>query len=280
MQPVPNPERHWERARPGEDEVRRRLGLEQEPVVEVLSGGQANLCVRVGDRVLRAYEREPESLLVEAALLVQPWRSFRVPRLLQRGEGQLWLEFVPHDPLPGSFAAGETAGRALRELHAKTYPEAGFLDGTLQLARSLGDLWSTFAEHISTRSFDPALRERVLQRWSRDEPALRRASAHDVLLHGDFKPANLGWTAAGELLVLDWEFAYAGPASLDLGQLLRWDPPEPFVRGLRSAYGRVDVRLAETFDLVNLAGLLHGVLPGSRRHADVTARMERTLRWT
>jgi hypothetical protein len=278
MEPVPDPERRWERARPDAAEIRRELGLEHEPVVEVLAGGQANRCVRVGDRVLRTYEREPAALPLEVALLTQPWRGFRVPRLLERGAGQLWLEFVPHERLPGSFEAGAAAGRALQEIHTRRYPEPGLLDGSLEVVTPLGDLWTAFGEHVATRQVDPALTQRVLQRWSRDEDRLREASQHHVLLHGDFKPANLGWTPSGELLVLDWEFAYAAPAWLDLGQLLRWDPPEPFLQGLRSICGPLDLGLAETFDLVNLIGLLHGVSPGSRRHADVTARIERTLR--
>ncbi|MDE2291301.1 MAG: phosphotransferase, partial [Elusimicrobia bacterium] len=102
-----------------------------------------------------------------------------------------------------------------------------------------------------------------------------------VLLHGDFKPSNLH-RSGEDLVVLDWEFAWAGPALMDVGQLLRWSPPAAFVAGFAAAYlaggGVLPAgwrRLAELFDLFNLVGLLEA--PGKRRAADVSARVRRTL---
>ena len=71
-----------------------------------------------------------------------------------------------------------------------------------------------------------------------DELAENDDAAPDtpVLSHTDFKLSNLHVTPAGELVVLDWEFAWAGPRLLDIGQLLRWHPPESFVQAFASAY--------------------------------------------
>src|SRR5262249_31223649 len=111
----------------------------------------------------------------------------------------------------------------------------------------------------------------------------RREAAAPVLLHGDFKASNLHWTLDERLLVLDWEFAYAGPALMDIGQLLRWRPPEAFVTAFAAAYqnhgGVLSAdwrRSADVFDLVILAGLAGGAEPDSRRAHDLRARIERT----
>lgn len=59
-------------------------------------------------------------------------------------------------------------------------------------------------------------------------------SGRPVLLHGDWKPSNLHW--AGRLLVLDWEFAYARPSLMDVGQLLRWSAGRSFVDAFAKSY--------------------------------------------
>ncbi len=105
-----------------------------------------------------------------------------------------------------------------------------------------------------------------------------------VLLQGDFKVSNLFWTIDRRLLVLDWEFAYPGPALMDVGQLLRWNPPAAFVSAFADSYRRHGgvlpegwQRAAEVFDLINLVGLLGGAEPGSRQSIDVRHRIEQTL---
>ncbi|MGK3961804.1 phosphotransferase family protein [Sorangium sp. So ce118] len=113
--------------------------------------------------------------------------------------------------------------------------------------------------------------------------ALRGLASAPVLLHGDFKASNLHWLASGELLVLDWEFAYAGPSLMDVGQILRWSPGPEFVAAFADAYreraplpARFE-RWAAAFDLFNLVGLLDGVEPGARRALDVCGRILKTV---
>jgi hypothetical protein len=59
--------------------------------------------------------------------------------------------------------------------------------------------------------------------------------------------------------VLDWEFGWSGPRLLDIGQLLRWQPPEAFARAFADGYragGGVLIedwrRIAEAIDLGSL----------------------------
>jgi len=51
----------------------------------VLTGGLANINVRVGrDRVLRI-QRDPSVLAKETTLLRRPWRALRTPTVLETG---------------------------------------------------------------------------------------------------------------------------------------------------------------------------------------------------
>jgi hypothetical protein len=288
-----NPERDWERPAQSTSldrgEVERRIGSTTEPL-DVLSGGLANLNVRIGrDRVLRIHRREPGLVAKEAALLSRGWRSFRVPAVLATGSDFLLLEFVEHSPLAGTKEAGAAVGRALAEIHGVHYPATGILAADLSLERPFPDDGFSIAGYGRAQMLEaasllgPELSARVFAFLEANDAATHAALGAPVLSHCDFKASNLHWTARGELLVLDWEFAWAGPGLLDVGQLLRWHPPEPFVRAFAESYcaaGGVLVdrwrRHAEAIDLCNLLGLIaHG--PGARRFACVRQRIEQTL---
>jgi aminoglycoside phosphotransferase (APT) family kinase protein len=241
-------------------EVERRIGPTNEPL-EVLSGGLKNLNVRVGrDRVLRILA-EPARLASEAALLTRRWRSLRTPALLASGADFLLLEYVAHVPLEDDPLHGAAAGRALAEIHA--LPPA-----QLSLPRQSPDDGSSIVDYgrwmlaEAAPALGPALAVRIAEFFDARADAMTSAFAAPVLCHCDFKVSNLHWTAAGELLVLDWEFASLAARLIDVGQLLRWDPPEPFVGAFADAYraaGGVLVddwrRSAEAIDLCNLVGL-------------------------
>lgn len=293
--PLPNPERAWERpaglSSLDRAEVERRLGPVSEPL-ELLAGGLANLNVRVGrDRVLRVYRREPEALRKEAALLARGWTQLRVPRVLDAGKDFLLLEYVPHGSLEP--AHGAAVGSALAEIHAVAFEKAGFFGvGTggpsLTVDEPVPDLVTALHEH-SSGLFDRAplpvtLRERVQRAVEERLPRLREVAGRHVLLHSDFKVSNLHWAESDELLVLDWEFAYAGAALSDVGQLLRWRPPPEFVAAFAAAYrargGALPgdwERWAAVFDLFNLAGLVARSERGSSRAHDLERRIEETL---
>jgi Ser/Thr protein kinase RdoA (MazF antagonist) len=292
--PLPNPERVWERAAPAATlvpaDVEQRLGPTDEPL-ELLAGGHANLNVRVGGgRVLRIYRRDRDAAARERALLQRLWTSFVVPAVLNSGEDFLVLEYVPHAALTISAEHGAHAGRALAEIHRTRFAQAGFLDADLHVAKPFDDALdalTAYARSELDRAADADggdLRARLTRFLSGRLDALRAVAGPPVLLHGDFKASNLHWTPANRLLVLDWEFAYAGPGLMDVGQLLRWDPGGPFVTAFADSYrGDGGVlpadwrRTAEIFDLFNLVGLLGGASPGSRRAIEVAGRMARTL---
>ncbi len=297
--PLPDPESEWERAPAlasvDRAEVERRVGPIDGPLI-VLDGGQANVNVRIGDRVVRIYRRDASSGAREARLLTYPWRTFRVPKVFQTGDDFLVLEYVENHPVRGTSEHGSAVGRALAEVHSVAFERAGFLDASLRVARPFPDLVIALVDHarslLTTErcGLPPALCAEVTQALEDKVPALRAAAGPAVLLHGDFKPANLHWTSRNELLVLDWEFAYAGSALSDIGQILRWRPPEVFVSAFADNYSANGGHLvadwrrwAAAFDLVNLAGLLANTIQRGQdaslttRVADVQRRIEETL---
>ncbi|AUX33939.1 MULTISPECIES: phosphotransferase family protein [Sorangium] len=293
MRLVRNPERAWERAAHVQTlaraEIERRIGPFSGDVEE-LAGGLANVNVRLGaDRVLRVYRRDPAAASKEAGLLARGWRSFRVPAVLSAGDDFLLLEHVAHGPLQDTAACGAAAGRALAEIHGVGFDTAGFLGPDLAVAVPFADGVGALRSYVASvlDRLAPALRGELGDRVSAFLDAhagrLRELASAPVLLHGDFKASNLHWLPSSELLVLDWEFAYAGPALMDVGQLLRWGPGAEFVAAFAGAY-RAHAPLAEdferwaaAFDLFNLVGLLDGVEPSSRRVMDIRGRILRTI---
>ena len=86
--------------------------------------------------------------------------------------------------------------------------------------------------------------------------------------------------------MLDWEFAWSGPPLLDVGQLLRWDPPPEFTRAFARSYRQHGGQLpdgwerwAALFDLFNLVGSVERSLPAPRRREDTRRRLVATIQW-
>jgi Phosphotransferase enzyme family len=290
----PNPEREWERAAHlttlERGEVERRIGPTTLPL-ELLPGGQANINVRIGaDRVLRIYLRDGAARGKEHALLARRWESFVTPCVLDSGDDFLLLDYVPHGPLLATAEHGASVGRALAEIHRMRFDMAGFLNRDLTVCAPFGDIAEAFRCYARTELeraswLDPSLPSAIDELLMANADRLRREAAEPVLLHGDFKASNLHWTTSEELLVLDWEFAYAGPALMDIAQLLRWTPPSSFVDAFAESYtghgGSLPLhwkRLAGIIDLVNLAGLAAGAKERSGRMRDIRRRMEVAIR--
>jgi aminoglycoside phosphotransferase (APT) family kinase protein len=219
-----------------------------------------------------------------------------VPKVLRTGDDFLVLEYVENHPVLGTGEHGAAVGRALAEIHSVTFERAGWLDASLRVERPFPDLVIALIDHARSLltpercGLLAALCAEVTQALEHRITALRTAAGPAVLLHGDFKPSNLHWTSRNELLVLDWEFAYAGSALSDIGQILRWRPPEVFVNAFAENYfangGQLVAewrRWAATFDLINLAGLLANTTQRGQdtsltpRVNDVQRRIEETL---
>jgi hypothetical protein len=293
MRPLPNAESQWERSAElqafSREEVERCLGRCDEPV-QLLSGGLANINLRVGDdRVLRIYRRDASTLPKEAMLLGQDWQNFRSPDLLGSGEDFLVLEHVEHSPLPDTEESGVLVGRALAEIHTEEFDLHGDFDEHGAIPVPMPDFAAALRDHAKSEiAKGPAefhdLAQIAYDRLNAQYDRLAALCTQPKRLHGDFKASNLHLTLDGELLVLDWEFAYAGPPLMDVGQLMRWSPSPAFSRGFANAYQAAGGGLPEgwgetcaLFDLANLAGLLGGAPAGSRRASDVSLSIRETL---
>jgi aminoglycoside phosphotransferase (APT) family kinase protein len=264
-----NPEPAWSRAvlrAVDRAEVERRVGPTDEPI-EVLAGGLANLNVRVGrDRVLRITDRA--TLAKQVTLLSRPWRALRTPRVLATGDDFLVLEHLPISPLDDAPAIGAAVGRALAEIHATRYAESGLLAADLSLAQPFsrdgyggaGYVRAMLAE--AAPLLDAALVARIHSFVDAHEAEAATACDGAVLTHADFKVSNLHLLPDGALVVLDWDYAWAGPRLFDVGQLLRWRPPAPFVDAFASGYregGGILAdgwrRIAEMIDVGSMCGV-------------------------
>ena len=170
------------------------------------------------------------------------------------------------------------------------YPVAGLLRGDLSISEPFGDFVAALRQladddaAVTDTALSPELFSRAAALLDGCSSELSGAAGPPVLLHGDFKASNLHWTHQQELLVLDWEFAYAGSALMDVGQLTRWSPPAAFVDAFEHGYlaggGHLPddwLRWAAVMDLVNLFGLARGLAPHSPRAADVARRIQTTL---
>jgi len=298
-------ESSWERAGPPPDvdaaEVRRRLApwpaLAAQPFT-LLEGGLRALVLRVGDVVARLALAADDDVIKAAALHARLAGVVCVPRVVgvDVGARVLLLEHLPHEELPATAEAGAAVGRVAARLHAIRFPTWGLFAPTspdaplrpspthpsaLDALRAWADgaLAGPAGRRLGDRAAD------VARAWDAAAPALATACTDAGLVHGDFKPANLKWRPdAHEVLVLDLEFAWAGPALIDVGQLLRWEVPEPFVAAFATAYveggGRLPDgwrRTAELLDLFNLVGLLDHPDDLPVRDVDLLARVARTV---
>ena len=259
----------------------------------VLGGGLRSLNVEVHGLVARIAvdESARRTLAKEAALLERMRPRVRVPRLHDRSDDVLLLEHVAHVELPDTERAGERAGRAAARIQALRFARAGFLDAELAVPEPFASAYDGLREWGEAGLRGVAgerlgsCADRIRSLWDRHERPMRELGSEPVLTHSDFKPANVKWLPEEEdVLVLDWEFAWAGPALFDLGMMLRWGASPGFVRGLARGYrdaGGVLPEgwrpLAALLDLFNLVGMLDDATPRPIRDADLLRRVRETL---
>ncbi len=293
MTALANPEASWERVvstRPVTyAEIRERVGPVEAPP-HLFPGGHANDNLRLcGSRVLRIYRRDRKEVCKEATLLRRTWKRFQVPHVVLKGADYLVLENVSHGVLEDAPGNGLVIGHALAEIHAQRFPSAGSLAAfpgaaALELVRPEPDAIGAVISRLRSSSVQGELRARAVALLEARAEVLRAGAGPAVLLHGDFTPANLFISGPGNLLVFDWEFARAGPALCDVGQLLRWSPSPEFVQAFARGYAEGGGLLPERFeelarllDLPALLELLAEAPTGSRRAQDLEQAARRTL---
>jgi fructosamine-3-kinase len=258
----------------------------------LLSGGQANTNIRIGnDQVLRLYRRDISIAGKELSLIRKSWKTFVVPEVIGSGDGFLWMKYMDHSSLEDQAEVGEALGKALAEIHSHTYETAGFIGTDLKIEEPMEnfvtDMWDylcSFIDMPSKPALPTSLLDEVIEFFDSKIEGFQEVAGLPVLLHGDFKVSNLYWTDQGKPLVLDWEFAYAGSALMDIGQLFRWPTSSVFEEAFQQAYQVAGGCLADRWkywagvlDLINLVGMLYKSRPESQKSLDITAKIKTTL---
>jgi aminoglycoside phosphotransferase (APT) family kinase protein len=283
---------------------------------EVLAGGFRHMMVRITcdhDRqvVVRLRPAQSTGVAVEAAVLARAAGAVPVPRVLlsdpggaRAGVSALVLshvtgvradEVLSRAPVTEVHQIGELLGATAARLRQVRFDRPGlFADATLRTSGtdgSLSRLVMSLVDEGLAAVPDDVLPRSLRGAWR----TLVAASAQDVdalgdhatLVHSDFNPKNVllrrrggAWDVAA---LVDWEFAFAGPALVDLGNLQRFAHQRPkgyataIGRGFSRAGGQLPPhwrRVAATLDAMALAEMLGSAHAAPLRHdiVDVITR--------
>lgn len=188
--------------------------------------------------------RDPAVGVVETGRLAEFQLLDRLSRTAIPAPGVLWLDEFGEQLGRPSVIMHRVAGRAHRAVLNGTDPLAIGADGRLELARAMTDLLADLhtldlaatgvAAVLGPPPADPA--ETELARWVAElddselepQPALRMAIGwlqdhvpaapeRPVLVHGDYRPANILIENGKITALLDWELAHWGDPVDDLG---------------------------------------------------------------
>jgi fructokinase len=225
--------------------------------IEPLPGGLSNGMYRIGVAgltealVLRIHTRDAAACRKEADLHRLVAARVPVPEILHAdctGDGEIgahmvmrWIEGLTFRQIKQRGDAREIAecaraiGAALARIGEFRFDRPGTIGPGLAIGAPLmagAHPIPTFVEKcLATAEFERRmeLRDRsrlreFVWRWS---PSLAPLDQESSLVHSDFgspnlllRPAGGRWTVAG---VLDWEFAFSGPALFDVGHMMRYE---------------------------------------------------------
>ncbi|NUP98903.1 MAG: phosphotransferase [Armatimonadetes bacterium] len=243
--------------------------------------------------VLRISVRDPATTLREARLLARLPATVPVPEVVYAiehptadgwhyavhgwVEGQRLADLLPFANEREALPLARQLGEILAAVGTVTFEQPGFLDTELEVAQPFDSAVEAYLAELLRLLGSARVTERLggalgsgLQHLVADRRALLEGYREArQLVHADFGPRNLlvrrgaaGWEVAA---VLDWEFAHAGCALLDLGILFRYHellPPgfaAAFAEGCAAAGQPLPdnwLELARLLDLVCLVQLL------------------------
>ncbi len=264
---------------------------------EVIPSGLANTNIRFRlqgisqEFVLRVHTREGSAAAREAALMryldSSPGAKVPVPVLrhtcLDVGvvgypcsvwefvEGTLLSDLFESLPTEELNEIATACGQVLAGLAERPFPACGSFDAELKIVERYGppstfieqDVYDKLYRGRAGKRMSQALRAEIWRFVKRHAPRLRVVDGQYCLVHGDFKRSNLilrkrrsTWSVAA---LLDWEFSFAGPCLVDVGNFLRAGTSLPvgfrdaFFEGYRDSGGTLPADWLQLSRLIDLA---------------------------
>lgn len=288
---------------------------------ELITTGLANTNVRVwlsgydGSFVLRVNTRDASAAKRECAItryLAAHQPAFPVPELCYCDadssppysiwrfvSGELLQTLFHTLPAPELIEIAASCGQTLAPLAQHRFAKSGGLSAELEVTHEYGEPSRFVPEFIREALFNQRagqrlgldLRDALWRVVERASPELAELDGRYSLVHGDYKRSNLllarvkgNWRVAA---VLDWEFAFAGPALVDAGLFLRAGSALPpgfaaaFVAGYRAAGGKLPtewLRLSRLIDLLSQMTFLNEEAERPRVVAETIGVVKETLR--
>jgi aminoglycoside phosphotransferase (APT) family kinase protein len=280
--------------------------------LELMTGGlmNRNCLLRLDDTrevVLRLFDRDPSAAAREHAVLDRVRGHLPVPAVLfataralvlERMDGVALATIKHSGDIDAIAACAFDAGRLLAQFQRYRFDRAGLLTGTFTVdpsglpdpltTESLVEHFGrtpTFMSRVGTERLDALLR--TARDWDEHPTA---PPLPTTLVHSDFNSRNLLIRRDGRrshvTAILDWEFAFAGPAYVDVANFLRYeraDRPrfEPwFSHGMREGGLTLEGdwrRAARMADLPALCEMLSRTSTPGDVAAELVELIDRTL---
>jgi aminoglycoside phosphotransferase (APT) family kinase protein len=237
---------------------------------EPLAGGLSNTLYRLRTEdlpdtfVLRVYTRDPAACRKEMDIHRLVRGTVPVPEIVYADPDgapphalMRWVEGptfrdVKHSRDADAVAeCAQAIGETLAGIGAFRFPRPGAIGPGLEI----GARYPAVADFVEECLRSPVTQERLavdtrdrvrayIHRWT---PRLREFDSESTLVHSDYGSPNLVMRCEGGrwqvAAVLDWEYAFSGPALCDIGHMMRYERRESprlephFSRGYLEAGG-------------------------------------------
>ncbi len=286
-------------------------GLANTNIWFVLDGGDEAFVLRVHTRDPRAAAREQAIMAllrrcqptVPVAELCftepRPHPDLGHPYAVWRFSRGTLLQQVFQTATTSELCAIATAcGRELAKLTALEFPVCGAFDEQLRAGSRYGPASAFVPTFIYQALFEgragvrvgSRLRDEIWRYVGDNAPTLAVLDSANHLVHGDFKRSNILVEGAGGdwrvTAIVDWEFCFAGPPLVDVGNFLRAGsalPPgfcQAFARGYRVGGGRLPNewrKLSRLIDLTSQVEFLNRPVERPNVFAETLAVVRETL---
>ncbi|MFD1356731.1 phosphotransferase family protein [Fictibacillus halophilus] len=197
--------------------------------------------------------------------------------------------------------AAFSVGYWLSQIRKHTFTESGFLNENLDVCEPVKitpDTFLAFMEEFLIKGktglwIEKEMTAAVWDYARKNKHFLKDIDVEPALVHSDYNGLNILASKNNEpcevTAIIDWEFAFAGPVYVDIGNMLRYenfryyaDFELAFIEGLE--FGGIKLhkewkRIAKLVDLIALCSLLNNQHGGENRIKDIKQLISQTLKY-